>query len=67
MSFLDCRQICSCIMVINPKIQRGLFSPPLASVRLNLHLSKTVLPDGDVRSGTVLAVVEEDDPERISC
>jgi hypothetical protein len=28
---------------------------------LNLHLGKTVLPDGDERGDTILAVVEEDD------
>jgi len=28
---------------------------------LDLHLGQTVLPDGNVRSDTILAVVEEDD------
>lgn len=33
---------------------------------LNLHLSDTVLPDDDVGGNTVLAVVEEDNPNHIN-
>lgn len=33
--------------------------------RLNLHLGQTVLPEGEVRSNAVLAVVEEGQPEQI--
>lgn len=32
---------------------------------LHLHLAETVLPGNDVRSGTILTVVEQDNPERI--
>lgn len=36
-------------------------SSPSFSLSLDLHLLATVLPDGDIRSDTILAVVEEND------
>jgi hypothetical protein len=35
--------------------------PQLGQIHLDLHLGEAVLPDGNVRSDTILAVVEEDD------
>jgi hypothetical protein len=50
--------------VVNSKIKH-LFPLQFHVNPLNLHLGQSVLPHSDVRSGAVLAVVEEDNPERI--
>lgn len=51
-----------------PVAPAGLPSAPKhrQSARLHLHLGKAVLPVADVRSHTVLTVVEQDDPWRMS-